>query len=80
MFFAFLGLLLDVLFMGAFIGVAVLTRDGAYSCSGTVYTPLGSGKVSGRGIGNSDLKRICKLEKAIFAVAVANAYVFPCFG
>lgn len=32
--FAFLGILLDILFCGAFIAVAVLTRDGADSCRG----------------------------------------------
>ncbi len=73
MFFAFLGIVLDVCFMGAFIAVAILTRDGDQSCSGVVSTPLGSGQASSRAIGTSHLNRICKLEKAIFAVAIANA-------
>jgi len=73
MFFAFLGIVLDLCFCGAFIAVAVLARDGAYSCSGRVSTPLGNGNASSLGIGGSHLNRICKLEKAIFAVAIANA-------
>lgn len=70
---AYLGIVLDLLFCGAFIAVAVLARDGAHSCSGRVSTPLGNGNASGRGIAGSHLNRICKLEKAIFAVAIANA-------
>lgn len=71
--FAFLGIFLDLCFCGAFIAVAVLTRTGARSCSGRVLTPLGNGNASGTGIGGNRLNRICKLEKAIFAVAIANA-------
>lgn len=73
MFFAFLGILLDLAFCGAFIAVAVLARDGAHSCSGSVSTPLGDGMASALGAGGNHLNRICKLEKAIFAVAIANA-------
>lgn len=73
MFFAFLGIVLDLLFCGAFIAVAILARDGAHSCSGRVSTPLGTGNSSGLGINGRHLNRICKLEKAIFAVAIVNA-------
>ena len=73
MFFAFLGIVLDLLFCGAFIAVAVLTRDGAHSCGGIVSTPLGIGQASGFGIGGNHLNRICKLEKAVFALAIVNA-------
>lgn len=40
-FFAFLAIVLDVLFIGGFIAIAVLTRHGASSCTGIVNTPLG---------------------------------------
>ena len=73
MFFAFLGIVLDLCFCGAFIAVAVLTRDGAHGCRGTVSTPLGIGNASGLGIGGNHLNRICKLEKAVFALAIVNA-------
>lgn len=41
-FFAFLAIVLDVLFIGGFIAIAVLTRHGASSCTGIVITPLGT--------------------------------------
>lgn len=40
-FFAFTAIVLDILFIGGFIAIAVLTRHGASSCSGIVNTPLG---------------------------------------
>lgn len=42
-FFAFLAIFFDVLMTGAFVAIAILTRDGASSCGGIVNTPLGSG-------------------------------------
>lgn len=62
-FFAFLALLLDFAFMGAFIAIAVLTRGGARSCSGrNVPSPLGSGN-----------SKACRLETTVFAVAIIAA-------
>jgi hypothetical protein len=49
-FFAFLAIVLDVLFAGAMIAIAVMTRQGANSCKGFVRTPLGNGQ-SGSGTG-----------------------------
>lgn len=48
--FAFIAIFLDILFCGAFIAVAVLTRDGADSCKGrgTHQHPLVSLPVSNR--------------------------------
>ncbi|KAL1589805.1 hypothetical protein WHR41_01794 [Cladosporium halotolerans] len=45
-FFAFTAIVLDILFVGGFIALAVLTRDGASSCTGTVDTPLGTGNAN----------------------------------
>jgi hypothetical protein len=42
-FFAFLAMVLDVCFIGGFVAIAVLTRNGASSCTGFVKTPLGNG-------------------------------------
>jgi hypothetical protein len=41
--FGALALLLDILFIGAFIAVAVMNRGGTRSCDGYVSTPLGDG-------------------------------------
>lgn len=84
-FFAFLGIVLDVLFTGAFVALAVLTRDGAHSCTGNVDTPLGSGASdSKQGFGSSNgqgnqatysasLGTICRLNSACFAVSILGA-------
>lgn len=87
MFFAFLGIVFDLLFTGAFIAIAVLTRDGAHSCSGRVNTPLGSGPhTSKEGFGSEDqgnqitysvsLGTACRMNTACFAVAIAGAVLF----
>jgi hypothetical protein len=44
--FAFLAIILNILFAAGFIAIAVLTRDGVHSCSGNVNTPLGNGPAS----------------------------------
>jgi len=87
-FFALLGLIMNVLCMGGFIAIAVLTRDGAHSCKGdNVQTPLGNGPEDakqGFENGNSEsqytysasLGSICRLNTACFAVAIAGAVLF----
>ena len=91
-FFAFIGLVLDVLFIGAMIAIAVMTRHGANSCKGFVRTPLGDGQASsktggfganGFGTGNGEnvtysvtLRTACKLNTACFAVAIIAAFFF----
>lgn len=83
-FFAFLGIVLDVVFAGGFVALAVLTRDGAHSCTGDVKTPLGDGKAdSKQGFGSKDqgnqityavsLGSACRLNSACFAVSVLGA-------
>jgi hypothetical protein len=69
-FFAFLGVVLDVCFTGAMIAIAVLTRNGTDSCTGTVDTPLGSGKATDNSKAQLAFEMACKLEKVTFAVAV----------
>lgn len=87
--FALLGILLDWLSIGAFIAIAVLTRDGASRCRGLVQTPLGDGPADsldlgyGReGFGFDDnenvtyrpsLGRACSLNRVCFAVAIIGA-------
>jgi len=80
-FFAFLAILLDILLCGAFIAIAVLTRDGD-SCKGRfVNTPLGSGAPNsheGRdgAIFTPSLHTACRLNTVCFAVALIGAFVF----
>lgn len=87
MFFAFVAIVLDVLFCGAFIALAVLTRDGAHSCTGNVKTPLGNGPSSSKqGFGSDgqgdqityavSLGSACRLNTACFAVSVLGAFLF----
>lgn len=78
--FAFLAILLDVLFCAGFIALAVLTRDGAHSCTGLVNTPLGSGQANaasegfaGRATYQSSPGTACRLNTACFAVSIVGA-------
>lgn len=87
-FFAFLAILLNVCFCGAFIAIAILTRGATQSCSGIVTTPIGNGPSgsysgygsSGFGTGSGEtvtysvsLGLACRLNKAVFAVAIIGA-------
>ncbi|GAB7356389.1 hypothetical protein MBLNU459_g7169t1 [Dothideomycetes sp. NU459] len=74
-FFAFLAIVLDLCFVGAFIAIAVLTRHGANSCRGNVNTPIGSGLASSQ-IDGHTLRTQCKLNTAAFAVAIIGAFLF----
>jgi len=80
-FFAFLGIALDVLFGGAFVAIAILTRHGVGSCKGNVRTPLGNGDAaSHRGWGGAvftpSLRTVCRMNKVCFAVAIIGAFLF----
>lgn len=71
-FFAFLGVALDVCFVGAMVAIAILTRNGVNNCSaGTLNTPMGTGNANDD-TASKGLKfsMACKLEKVVFAVAV----------
>ncbi|KAL1647416.1 hypothetical protein SLS58_002745 [Diplodia intermedia] len=88
---AFLGMVLDVAFCGAFIAIAVLTRDGIDKCTGTVDTPLGRGNAeTGEGFGKdgfgtgdgekftyqASYGSACRFNKACFAVSIIGAFLF----
>jgi len=86
-FFAFLAILIDLVFCAAFVAIAVLTRDGAHSCSGFVRTPLGNGQSNAKqGFDDSNgeqqytyavsLGTACRLNTVCFAVAIAGALLF----
>ena len=88
-FFALLAIVLDVCFVGCMIAIAVLTRDGADSCTGFVNTPLGNGPSNskdpgygqgGFGFGSNrnltyapNLHLACRLNTAAFAVSIIAA-------
>ena len=59
-FFAFLAILLDVLFCAAMVAIAVLTRGGSHT--GGSYSPLLNGKA-----------RDAKFQTAVFAVSIIAA-------
>jgi len=87
-FFAFLGIVLDIAFIGGFIALAILTRQGSRSCSGVVNTPIGTapadfrlGFTSNGAQGNEATYGVkygtaCRMNKACFAVAIVGAVVF----
>ncbi|KAJ5497513.1 hypothetical protein N7463_009500 [Penicillium fimorum] len=76
-FFAFLGVALDVCFIGAMVAIAILTRDGAGQCTGTVDTPMGKGKAEDE-TASKGLKfsMACRLEKVVFAVSIIGIFFF----
>lgn len=69
-FFAYLAMLLDVLFVGAMIAIVVLTRDGPQSCQGQVDTPLGTGDSNDDSPAELSFGMACQLQKVVFAVAI----------
>lgn len=69
-FFAFVGIVLDVCFVGAMIAIAILARDGTNTCSGTMSTPLGTGEENAESPSGLDYGHACILEKVVFAVAI----------
>ncbi|KOS42494.1 hypothetical protein ACN38_g6601 [Penicillium nordicum] len=76
-FFAFLGVALDVCFVGAMVAIAILTRDGVGQCTGTVDTPMGTGNADDDTV-SKGLKfgMSCKLEKVVFAVAIIGIFFY----
>lgn len=75
---SFLAILLDLAFVGAFIYVATVYRDGASACSGTdVQSVFGSGDATTKVTSSSDggvplptYQTACKMESAMLAVAI----------
>ncbi|KAJ5714621.1 uncharacterized protein N7483_011802 [Penicillium malachiteum] len=75
-FFAFLGVILDVIFTGVMIAIAVMTRNGSGSCNGTVNTPIGKGDSNTESPSNLKYGTACKLEKVTFAVSIIGIFFF----
>ncbi|KAK4694507.1 hypothetical protein P7C71_g3088, partial [Lecanoromycetidae sp. Uapishka_2] len=64
-FFSFLGLVMDIIFCGGFVAIAVLARGGVDSCSGVNNSPIGPGE-----------HLSCQLERVTFIVAIIGAFLF----
>jgi len=87
-FFSLIGIILDICFIGAMIAIAILTRNGAHSCRGFVYTPIGNGPSdvgpgfeNANGTGNNITYQVkygtaCRLNTACFAVSIIGAVLF----
>jgi hypothetical protein len=79
-FFAFVAIVLDILLCAAFVGLAVLTRDGADSCTGKrVTTPIGTGPPNSYGQNGTygiTFRFACRLNTAAFAVSIIGAFIF----
>lgn len=91
-FFALIAVILDICFIGCYVAIAWYNRGGAGHCTGTVNTVLGTGPANskdpgyganGFGFGSNEnvtyapnLRQACKLETAVFAVAIINIFLF----
>jgi len=80
-FFAFLAVVLDVLFTAGFIAIAVMTRHGSSCSNDQVQTPLGDGpRDSHKGrdgaIYTPSLATACRLNTVSMAVAIIGAFIF----
>ncbi|KAH8821398.1 hypothetical protein F5884DRAFT_767660 [Xylogone sp. PMI_703] len=78
--FSSIAIILDILFIGAFIYLAWEFRRGR-SCTGYVQTPFGSGNVNQNNRpseynGLPSLRTACRLEKACFAVSIVAIGLF----
>jgi hypothetical protein len=67
-FFAFIAVVLDICFIGCYAAIAWFNRHGAGSCTGNADTVLGTY--------DPNLHQACRLETAVFAVAIINIFLF----
>ncbi|KAI4867291.1 hypothetical protein F4820DRAFT_414426 [Hypoxylon rubiginosum] len=75
---SFIAIVLDICFIGSFIYVAIATRDGASSCTGTtVNTPFGTGNaedlISGQ---HPTYRQACQMQTACLAVSIVAVIFF----
>lgn len=76
-FFAFLAIVLDILFAGCFAAIAYYTRHGTDHCnSGIVNTPLGTAPANEEAPGAGHFHYVCHLNEAVFAVSIINIFLF----
>lgn len=81
---SFIAIVLDVAFLGAFIYIATVYKDGASSCSGSdVRTVFGTGDANADiqspndgGVPLAKYMTICRMQSAILAVAIVAIVFF----
>lgn len=73
--FAFLGIVLDILFIGAFIAVAYFTRGGVRNCEGLADESFFGNGPDGINGSNASPRTICNLDKTCFILAIILMYV-----
>lgn len=79
---AFLAVVLDIAFIGAYIYVAIANKNGAGSCTGVLDTPFGKGQSSSTVEANSGFTKLpsfhtaCRLQSASLAVAIIAIIFF----
>jgi hypothetical protein len=91
-FFAFIAVVLNVCFIGCHAAITCFNRGGAGSCTGNVNAVLGSGPSNPKDPGHyqnrfgfdsnqsvtyePNLCQACRLETAVFAIAIINIFLF----
>lgn len=80
-FFGLLAVLLNILIMGGFIAIAVLTRGAVHSCSGNTIRAGPLGRTADSGFDNNvtysvSARTACRLNKAVFIVSIIGAFLF----
>ncbi|KAI1776304.1 hypothetical protein F4818DRAFT_440671 [Hypoxylon cercidicola] len=75
---SFIAIVLDICFIGSFIYVAIATRDGASSCTGTsINTPFGRGNaedlINGQ---HPTYRQACQMQSACLAVSIVAVIFF----
>jgi len=77
-FFAFIAIVLDILFIGAFIFVAVETRGAARNCNTVTNQAFFGNGATGVGNTSATPVQICKLEETVFILAIILCFLFFC--
>lgn len=75
--FAFLAILLDIAFIGAFIAVAWYTRGGARNCENLANEDFFGNGPDGINGSSASPRTICNLDKTCFILAIILTYVPP---
>jgi len=80
-FFGLLAVILNILIMGGFIAIAVLTRSAVHSCSSNNIRAGPLGRAADSGFDNNvtysvSPRTACRLNKAVFIVSIIGAFLF----
>lgn len=80
-FFGLLAVILNILIMGGFIAIAVLTRGAVHSCTSGIVRAGPLGRAADSGFDNNitysvSPRTACRLNKAVFIVSIIGAFIF----